>query len=162
MTRSFAESFTGYKYYLAATSVSNYALFGGGTNCEEDDEWDLKVNNISRDVNVYDNSLTRVKVTNLSLDHRKRDLAATSIDGCAIFAGGDGYLSQYGTGSPQIIYTAMAYDSSLTTKQFSLSNGGGRKLAATSVGDYALFGGGYAGDWVNTTYKSSVVNVFVI
>ena len=162
MTRSFAESFTGYKYYLAATSVSNYALFGGGTTCEEDDAWDLKADNISGAVNVYDNSLTRVKATNLSLDFRKRDLAATNVDGYAIFAGGDGYFSQYGIGSPQIIYSAITYDSSLTTKKFDLSNGGGRKLAATSVGDYALFGGGYTGNYVNTTYKSSVINVFVI
>ena len=106
-------------YQLAATSVGNYALFGGGYNGS----------NLSS-VSAYDTSLTRTTPTSLS--QARRGLAATSVGSYALFGGGSGNIK-----------VVDAYNTSLTrTTPTSLSQTGGY-LAATSVGNYALFGGGY-------------------
>ena len=61
---------------LAATTVGNYALFGGGflkgTPCAT--------------VDVYDSSLTRTTATDLS--EGRRTLAATTVGNYALFGGG--------------------------------------------------------------------------
>lgn len=64
------------RYNFAATTVGNYALFGGGEN----DSGEYSV------VDAYDTSLTRSTPTALS---RARDsLAATTVGNYALFAGG--------------------------------------------------------------------------
>ena len=61
--------------YLAATSVGNYALFGGGD-----------ADSYSAVVNAYNTSLTMSTPTPLS--QARRDLAATSVGDYALFGGG--------------------------------------------------------------------------
>ena len=60
---------------LAATSIENYALFGGGSG-----------NSYSNVVDAYDTSLTRTTPTALS--QVRRELAATSVGNYALFGGG--------------------------------------------------------------------------
>ena len=62
--------------YLAATTVGNYALFGGGYG-----------SGYSNVVDAYDTSLTRTTPTALSV--ARSDLAATTVGNYALFGGGD-------------------------------------------------------------------------
>ena len=78
---------------LAATSVGNYALFGGGY---------CSTTTGNKTVDGYDTSLTRVSVTNFK-DPREDGPAATSVGKYAIFGGG-------ATG----VTNGEVYDSSLT------------------------------------------------
>ena len=125
-----ATSLSAARHYLAATSIGNYALFGGGSSD----------GGLSNTVDAYDTSLTRTNPTSLSV--ARHYLAATSIGNYALFGGGssNGRLSQ-----------VDAYDTSLTrTNPTSLSTPRSY-LAATSISNYALFGGGYSdGGYSNT------------
>ena len=120
------------RYRLAATSVGNYALFGGGYNN----------GTIYSTVDAYSSSLTRSTATALSL--ARSDLAATSVGSYALFGGGmDPY---YNEGEDLAKTTVDAYNTSLTRSIPSALAYRAYYLAATSVGNYALFGGGqYAG-----------------
>ena len=64
---------------LAATTVGNYALFGGGAT-----------RSYSNVVDAYDASLTRSTPTALSVE--RSNLAATTVGNYALFGGGDGVL----------------------------------------------------------------------
>lgn len=120
---------------LAATTIGDYALFGGG--------WDGSYR--SSVVDAYDQTLTRTTPTSLS--QAREYLAATSNGSYALFGGGD-YFSSYRSS------VVDAYDTSLTrTTPTSLSQARYR-LAATSVGNYALFGGGSGSSY------SSVVDAY--
>ena len=107
---------------LAATTIGNYALFGGGYYVDG-----------SAIVDAYDTSLTRTIPTELSI--ARRDLAATTVGNYALFGGGEGLSS-----SPK--KTVDAYDTSLTRTIPTELSVARYKLAATKVGNYALFGGG--------------------
>ena len=65
------------RYYLAATTVGDYALFGGG--------WTGSASNV---VDAYDTSLTRTIPTPLSA--ARSSLAATTVGNYALFGGGTG------------------------------------------------------------------------
>ena len=122
---------------LAATSVGDYAIFGGGYSNN---------NVLSTTVDTY--SSTLVKGTATALAEGRRHLAATSVGNYAIFAGG------YDTTSA----TVDAYSSTLakgTTTNLSVARG---YLAATTVGDYAIFGGGRGSKYRATvdTYTSTL------
>ena len=109
---------------LAATSVGNYALFGGG--------WiDIGYPEYKNTVDAYDTSLTRTIPTALS--EARDGLAATTVGDYALFGGG----GNMGTG----IATVDAYDTSLTRTIPTPLSEARYGLSATSVGDYALFGG---------------------
>ena len=119
-----------------ATTIGNYALFGGG-------------NSTSSTVDAYNKSLT--KSTPAALSVGRGEPGATTIGNYALFGGGyDG--SSYTS-------TIDAYNSSLTrSTPASLSKGKG-SLAATTIGNYALFGGGYDGSSNTSTidaYNSSL------
>ena len=110
---------------LAATTIGNYALFGGGYYVDG-----------SAIVDAYDTSLTRTIPTELSI--ARRDLAATTVGNYALFGGGASFVSNAISQKT----TVDAYDTSLTrtiTTELSVPR---YKLAATTVGNYALFGGG--------------------
>jgi len=118
--------------YLAATTVGNYALFGGGYR-------DYYV--YSDTVDAYDTSLTRTIPTPLSV--ARGQLVATTVGNYALFGGG--YDEAYKD-------TVDAYDTSLTRtipEPLSVAREDG---AATTVGNYALFGGGFGsgGSHTNT------------
>ena len=110
---------------LAATSVGNYALFGGG-------QTDSTTS--SATVDAYDTSLTRSTPT--SLFNARYGLTATSVGDYAIFFGGV-------SGGSLAAATIDYYDKSLTrttpTPLLYIDTLGG---AATTLGDYAMFGGG--------------------
>ena len=108
---------------FAATTVGNYALFGGGYTGSE-----------SAVVDAYDEGLTRTTPTALS--EGRSSLAATTIGGYALFGGG-----------ATATYSSVvdAYDETLTRTTPEALSQARRYLAATVVGGYALFGGGYSG-----------------
>ena len=114
---------------LAATSIGNYALFGGGY-----------YNGISNVVDAYDTSLVRTTPTPLSSS--RIFLAATSIGNYALFGGGSDVVD--------------AYDTSLVRPTPTPLSSSRSSLAATSIGDFALFGGGYASAVVDA-YDTSLV-----
>lgn len=116
---------------LAATTVGNYALFGGGSGA-------------SAIVDAYDTSLTRTLPTELSF--ARDDLAATTVGNYALFGGGS-----YFTNTFIATNKVDAYDTSLTRTLPTELSKIRSQLAATTVGDYALFGGG-------TPYPSSSSN----
>lgn len=164
-----APSLSVYRTYLAATSIGNYALFGGGT-------WKQGTgSSVSSVVDAYDVDLTRTTPDILTVG--RSDLAATSIENYALFGGGN-----RGTGNTNIpavnaydvnlthiratnltyqvsrsVGTSIgeyaifvggsdvnAYDASLVqTVPTRLGHNGGSSAGATSIGGYALFGGGY-------------------
>ena len=108
---------------LAATSVGNYALFGGGYG--NSTYFDI--------VDAYNSSFTSTIAAPLS---KARDqLAATSVGNYALFGGGYGNTSFFNI--------VDVYSDALTKTIATPLSQARRNLTATSVGDYALFGGGY-------------------
>ena len=141
LTRTTATSLSEGRYRLSATTVGNYALFGGG----------FIMGPYSSTVDAYDTLLTRTTPTPLSL--ARRDLAATSVGNYALFGGG------YGTVPDEYMEftldTVDVYNTSLTRTIPTPLSVGRDGLAATSVGNYALFGGGYC-DYDSDLVKSTV------
>ena len=74
LTRTTATPLSVPRSFLAATTVGDYALFGGGAN--------------QTTVDAYDASLTRTTATDLSVG--RSYLAATTVGNYALFGGGDG------------------------------------------------------------------------
>lgn len=118
---------------LAATAVGNYALFAGGH----------RKGAINDDVTSYNTSLTRTLATSLTIE--RWDLAATTVGNYALFGGGftdnSSYITQYDTSYTN---TVEAYNSSLTQTIPIALTYGVMAPAATTVGNYALFGGGHS------------------
>lgn len=114
------------RYQMAATTVGNYALFGGGGNGQSE---------YFNTVDVFDKNLT--KTTAEPLYTGVANLAATTVGNYALFAGGDRYSEGYD-------YSAVnAYDRSLTYLKLSTGLSQARNcLSATTVGGYAIFAGG--------------------
>lgn len=108
---------------LAATTIGNYALFGGGST-----------SNYSGNVDAYNTSLTRTSAT--ALGTSRASLAATTVGNYAMFGGGD-TSSNYS--SAVDAYNASLTKASVSKRLYNTSC----NLAATTVGNYALFGGGY-------------------
>ena len=108
---------------LAATTVGNYALFGGGGESR----------NYTDTVDAYDASLTRSTPTALSVV--RQDLAATTVGNYALFGGGSYDIFSSGN-------AVDAYASNLTRSTPTDLSEDRAHLAATTVGNYALFGGG--------------------
>ena len=144
---------TGLSYsraYLSATTIGDYAIFGGGYNGSDIAE-----------VNTYNKNLAAGTTT--ALAKGKRYLAATSVGDYAIFAGGNSGGDEYAAGYSATVET---YTSNLVKGTASNLSQVRRRLSATTIGDYALFGGGSylwtsTGNtaWVNTvdTYTSNLV-----
>lgn len=125
---------------LAATSVGEYALFGGGDTNNS--------SSMTNKMEAYNGSLT--KSTPSSLTSSVEYLAATTVGNYAIFAGGSAY-----SGYPVKKDTVDAYDSSLTkVSSVNKLSTATYALAATTIGDYALFGGGWSTSSVAAYNKS--------
>ena len=130
--------------YLAATHVGNYALFAGG-------------NNYTDIVDAYNTSLEKLTPTPLS--RGRGYLAATHVGNYALFGGG--WYSDFNNGSNYYNYNLNvvdAYDISLNriTPPPTHLSVARKRLAATHVGNYALFGGGHIGFAGAPTYASTV------
>ena len=119
---------------LAATTVGNYALFGGGSSYSSTSVYHSTVD-------AYDTSLTRTTATDLS--QGRYGLEATTVGNYALFGGG--YSSS----------TVDAYDTSLTRTTATDLSQGRYGLAVTTVGNYALFGGGSSSSTVDA-YDTSL------
>ena len=130
------------RHGLSATTVGNYAIFAGGDY--NDDEGSYYFNTAY----AYDSSLTERQLSNMS---KQRFLgAATTIGSYALFAGGKNDTA----GSSKYFNDSVdAYDTSLTKSSAPVLNIARFELAATSVGDYAMFGGGSA---YSTSYCSDM------
>ena len=128
LTRTTPTALSERREHLAATAVGNYALFGGGWN-----------GSYSAVTDAYDTSLTRVNIGHLWTE--RFDLAATTIGNYALFGGGGG--SQASSGHYYGTSEVVSYDASLT-RNISVTklSSSRQKLAATTIGNYALFGGG--------------------
>ena len=113
---------------LVGTVINNYAIFGGG---------DMGITGLTA-VDSYDKSLTHSTLT--SFGDSKTELAAASTSSHAIFGGG-GERGYYGL--PSNMTSVYAYDTSLTYSVPTGLSQGRAELSATTVGDNALFGGGY-------------------
>lgn len=109
------------RYEFAATSVGDYALFGGGY--------------YSSEVDAYSTSLTHSTPT--ELDEKRNRFTATSNKSYALFGGGERYNS--GT---NYYPNVDAYNADLVHSTAADLSEGRSYLAATTVGDYSLFAGG--------------------
>lgn len=121
-------------YYGTATSVGDYALFGGGNN--------------STKVEAFNKTLT--KTTPTALNGYRNWLASTSVGDYALFGGGT---------ASSVSSTVDAYNKSLTRTNPTALSVARQMLMATSVGNYALFaGGGKSSTYYNTVdaYDSSL------
>ena len=112
----------------SATTVGNYALFAGGNSGTT----------YETTVDTYDQSLTHTTPTALSVG--RTDFAATTVGNYALFGGG--YYYRSGTGTV-FETTVDAYDQSLTRTIPTALSVKRYNLAATTVGNCALFGGGF-------------------
>lgn len=130
------------RHSLAATTIGDYALFGGGTTGGLD----------YSDVDVYNSNLVWSTATDLSTI--AYDLSATNVGNYALFAGGVEYTSD-SDGSAAHPGNVTAYKNNLVRSVPSQGFTNGRRPAATHVGNYALFAGGK----VSNSYKA-LVTVF--
>ena len=138
------------RYSLAATHVGNYALFGGGYG-----------NGICSVVDTYNKSLTRTTATSLSV--ARHSIATTHVGNYALFGGGNPIIGTGGGGINPGTIKVDAYNTSLTHTTTSL--GISRyDLAATHVGNYALFGGGvsYDANSIPTYWHYSTLDAYDI
>lgn len=124
------------RYELAATSIGNYGLFGGG--------WSA-----STVVDYYTSSLTKGTATALS--RARFGLAAASTTAHAIFGGGNTDGSTYSN-------VVDAYNTSLTRTVPTAFSSVKGSLSAAKVGNYVLFSGGDSGT-VTTTSSVDAYNL---
>ena len=142
LTRSIPTELSVARYRLAATTVGDYALFGGGFN---DVDYNVPKQHLAT-VDAYNKSLTRSTPTELSV--ARYHLAATAVGDYALFGGG-----YYNKSTSSISFTSGgsttvdAYNKSLTRSTPTELSAGRGQPAATTVGDYALFGGGTTDDY---------------
>ena len=127
LTRSTPTSLSVGRACLAATSIGDYALFGGGGVNKFQSNYST--------VDAYNLYLTKSTPTSLSVS--RNNLAAASNSNYALFAGGD-------DGSNTAYSTVDAYNTSLTrSTTVDLSNSR-IYLTATSLKDFAIFSCGYS------------------
>ena len=142
-------------YNLGAAGTARHALFAGRQTSYKE---------ASSYVDAYDVSLTHTAPTSLSV--ARGVLGAATVGGRALFAGG-GYYGAYGSSTSMMAYykgnaTVDAYDDSLTRTTAASLSEARISLSGTSVGKYALFGGGHTGkngfveSELPRTYKSVV------
>ena len=121
------------KSQLAATTVGDYAIFAGGFSISDGVHY-------SSAANVYSNNLTK---STLELSEGRSDLAATTVGVYALFGGGviygDSSISAHRK-------TVEFFNNKLVRGNAPELDEGRNSLPATTVGRYALFGGGYTGN----------------
>jgi len=130
--------------YHTATADGGYALFAGGTP--------NNVNNMLSSVEVYSSELTKLNSIDASIETMRG--AATSVEGFALFGYGVLGTSYVGEGNAIV----DVFDGSLTRTTLTAVTGR-HSLAAASVNNIAMFGGGYASAQIG---NSNVVEVFKV
>lgn len=118
-------------YYYGATSVGDYALFGGGESTWGSTSTGIAYSAVTNSVDAYDKSLTKRTPTQLSVS--RCGLTATKVGGYALFGGGDN--SEF-----KDLDVVDAYNKNLTrTIPTPLSSA--RAVTAINIGSFAMFGG---------------------
>jgi hypothetical protein len=130
LTQTSVQDLSAARTRITATTVGNYALFGGGGGSG--------YNDYSKTVDVYDASLTKLATTTLSV--ARTYIGATSVGDYAIFCGG--YCNTGGSTSSLYKNTVDVFDTSLTRTAGANLSVARHSIAATTIGNYALFGGG--------------------
>lgn len=139
---------------ISATTVGDYALFGAGIGRYTNSGGTPSV--VVKDVDAVNSSLTHSNAPIMTTC--RAYCAATTVGDYAIFAGGKpngGTTSPYGTTLVEV------YDSSLVKQNFDLSVSFQMHTEATTIGDYAIFAGGWgylAQDTVAAINKSLTVS----
>ena len=131
------------RWGVAATTVGDYALFGGG-----------KWNDGFATVDAYDSNLTKVAVAQLSV--ARGELSATTLGGFALFGGGSQTIYD-----EEMTTTVDVYDEDLThiVRDDLKQSVAVKVYAAATIGNYALFAGG----WTNVDKTNiAVVNAFTL
>ena len=115
------------RYFIASTSVGDYALFGGGS---------LQINGLHSDVvDIYNIATTNWTIYNF--EQTRNLLAATSVGRYALFGGG----LVTANNASSVLASVDIFDS-ITGNWTQASLSAARYyLTATSVGKYALFAG---------------------
>ena len=126
LTRTTQTALSTARSELAATTIGDYALFAGGQKAEDQNGFVT-----SSTVDVYNKSLTLTSMIQLSV--LRSELAAATIGGYALFAGGKAI---------NITAKVDAYDKSLIRTHPTALSAARFGLAAATIGDYALFAGG--------------------
>lgn len=145
LTRSFPTVLSQARTQLAATTVDNYALFGGGGYL-------ASYLNSSNVVDAYNTSLTRTIPVELS--QSRYNLAATTVGNYALFGGGTNRNDSSSLIDSDVV---DVYNNSLTRSTISPLSQRRRSMGATTIGDYALFGGGSN---YNTSVFYSIVDTY--
>jgi len=131
------------RYWLAATTVGNKAIFAGGFYTISD------VFYYSNVVDIYDTNTDSWSTATLS--RGRRELSATQVGNKAMFAGG-----YYGDPSGGHHYSNIVdiYDANTNTWSTATLSKGRDSLAAATVGNKALFAGGSDG------HATDVVDIY--
>lgn len=113
------------RYWFDATTVGDYALFGGGSTGSD-----------SAVVDAYTKSLTRSTPTVLSL--ARYGLTAVTVGDYGLFCGG----IYSGTSGTSVTGTVDAYDKSLTRSSPTWIGFTSYELTSVAIGEYAIIAGG--------------------
>jgi len=133
------------RYYLAACTLGDYALFGGGDNGSGyKDTVDV--------FGIAGGEVQLVKTVHLSVP--RRYLAACTLGDYALFGGGYGGGYKDTVDVFQVVGGEVQF---VKTLHLSVPR---QYLAACTLGDYALFGGGYNGN--SSPYYKDTVDVFQV
>jgi hypothetical protein len=159
LTRTIPTTLITARHNLAAATVGNYALFGGGTTRTSGSGPLITLYGGST-VDAYDTSLTSIIPTGLSV--ARMYLAATTVGNYAVFGGGCTESGSINSSTQYERSTVDAYDESLTRTTPTELSVTSYDLAATTIGNYALFGGGrYTGSDSQITV-SNIVDVYTV
>ena len=153
LVKGTASSLSAARNYIATTTVGNYALFGGGHAGSAN-----QASAYYSTVDVYNSNLVKSTATNLT--HKPNHLAATTVGNYALFAGGETYTSSSVSGDYIYLSTVDTYNSNLVKGTASSLSAARKYLAATTVRDYALFGGGFYYDNNGNSTALSTVDTY--
>ena len=133
LTKSRLSALSIARHGITAASVSDYVLFAGGSATSYSTDTKAVVD-------TYNKNLVRSTATELS--HDRDQFPTATVGNYAIFAGGFWYAPN---GSGRVSATTAvvdAYDGNLARSALSELSQARNRFAATTVGNYALFGGG--------------------
>lgn len=137
------------RYDMRAATVGKYALFAGGYISKSSFGY-----SVSSSVDAYNTSLTKSTPTELSC--KRCGHAAASVGGYALFAGGASSYNLLGF-YENLVSAVDAYDASLTKTSAAILSTARTGLAATTVGDYAIFSGGGVADFCDASLTRSSI-----
>lgn len=128
--------------WLTATTVGNYALFAGGDNDDNDG---------TKTVDAYNSSLTRVSVEDMTT--ARGIPIATTLGEFGIIMGNNAY--PLGGREPLDIYDSSLVHTNKTNPSGDAGYSYYAYMAATTLGDYAMFAGGTRS--TSSTYSNQVM-----